>query len=99
MAPIFPRWDLAPTACRARICCGPFPRRSPPASATSTRRRSIEMKAEVGACVQASGLDHADVFLTTKVWVTNYAKGAFATSVDDSLRRLRTDYIDLLLLH
>ena len=54
---------------------------------------------EVGECVQASGLKRADVFLTTKVWVANYAKGAFAASVDDSLRRLRTDYIDLLLLH
>jgi 2,5-diketo-D-gluconate reductase B len=37
--------------------------------------------------------------LTTKVWVANYAKGAFAASVDASLRKLRTDYIDLLLLH
>jgi 2,5-diketo-D-gluconate reductase B len=54
---------------------------------------------EVGACVQASGLHRADLFLTTKVWVANYAKGAFAASVDDSLRKLRTDYIDLLLLH
>ena len=54
---------------------------------------------EVGECVQASGLDRADLFLTTKVWVANYAKGAFAASVDDSLRKLRTDYIDLLLLH
>ena len=54
---------------------------------------------EVGACVEASGLDRADLFLTTKVWVANYAKGAFAASVDDSLRKLRTDYIDLLLLH
>ena len=54
---------------------------------------------EVGECVQASGLGRAEVFLTTKVWVGNYAKGAFAASVDDSLRKLRTDYIDLLLLH
>jgi 2,5-diketo-D-gluconate reductase B len=54
---------------------------------------------EVGECVQASGLNRADMFLTTKVWVGNYAREAFAASVDDSLRRLRTDYIDLLLLH
>jgi 2,5-diketo-D-gluconate reductase B len=54
---------------------------------------------EVGECVQASGIDREDVFLTTKVWVANYTKGAFAASVDDSLRKLRTDYIDLLLLH
>jgi len=56
-------------------------------------------EAEVGECVQASGLRREEVFLTTKVWVANYASGAFAASVDDSLRRLRTDYIDLLLLH
>jgi 2,5-diketo-D-gluconate reductase B len=54
---------------------------------------------QVGECVEASRLHRADLFLTTKVWVANYAKGAFAASVDDSLRKLRTDYIDLLLLH
>jgi 2,5-diketo-D-gluconate reductase B len=56
-------------------------------------------EAEVGESVQASGLDRQEVFLTTKVWVANYARDAFAASVDDSLRKLRTDYIDLLLLH
>ncbi|HTC10653.1 MAG TPA: aldo/keto reductase [Acetobacteraceae bacterium] len=54
-------------------------------------------EAAVGACVQASGLDGADVFFITKVWVANYAKETFTASVDDSLRKLRTDYIDLLL--
>lgn len=56
-------------------------------------------EAEVGDCVAASGLKRQDVFLTTKVWVANYPARAFAASVDDSLRHLRTDYIDLLLLH
>ena len=56
-------------------------------------------EAEVGECVAASGLRRGDVFLTTKVWVANYPKRAFAASVDDSLRKLRMDYIDLLLLH
>lgn len=54
---------------------------------------------EVGECVQASGLKRAEVFLTTKVWVANYSERAFGASVDESLRKLRTDYIDLLLLH
>jgi diketogulonate reductase-like aldo/keto reductase len=54
---------------------------------------------EVGECVAASGLNRNDVFLTTKVWVANYSKRAFGASVDESLRKLRTDYIDLLLLH
>jgi 2,5-diketo-D-gluconate reductase B len=54
---------------------------------------------EVGECVAASGLKRQDVFLTTKIWVANYPARAFTASVDESLRRLRTDYIDLLLLH
>jgi len=56
-------------------------------------------EAQVGDCVAASGLRREDLFLTTKVWVANYPTRAFAASVDDSLGRLRTDYIDLLLLH
>jgi 2,5-diketo-D-gluconate reductase B len=56
-------------------------------------------EAEVGACVAASGLRREEVFLTTKVWVANYPERVFGPSVDDSLRKLRTDYIDLLLLH
>ena len=74
-------------------------RRSAPASRHIDTAQIYRNEAEVGECVQASGLGRADVFLTTKVWVANYARGAFAASVDDSLRRLRTDYIDLLLLH
>ncbi len=56
-------------------------------------------EAEVGECVEALGIARAELFLTTKVWSANYARGDFARSVDDSLARLRTDYIDLLLLH
>jgi 2,5-diketo-D-gluconate reductase B len=56
-------------------------------------------EAEVGTAVAGSGLRRHDVFLTTKVWVANYAPGAFEASLDDSLRKLRTDYVDLLLLH
>ena len=56
-------------------------------------------EAEVGECVAASGIPRAEIFITTKVWVANYAPHAFAASVDESLGKLRTDYIDLLLLH
>jgi 2,5-diketo-D-gluconate reductase B len=56
-------------------------------------------EAEVGECVAVSGLRREEVFLITKVWVANYPERVFAQSVDDSLRKLRTDYIDLLLLH
>ncbi len=53
----------------------------------------------VGEGIEMSGVPRDDVFITTKVWVTNYAQTHFAQSVDESLKALRTDYIDLLLLH
>jgi diketogulonate reductase-like aldo/keto reductase len=56
-------------------------------------------EAEVGECVQASGIPRGQLFLTTKVWPGNYGEPAFSQSVDESLRRLQTDYVDLLLLH
>ncbi len=56
-------------------------------------------EAEVGTAIQQSGVPRADIFLTTKVWVDNYRQGAFTASVDESLQKLKTDYVDLLLLH
>jgi len=54
---------------------------------------------EVGEAIVNSGVARNDVFLTTKVWVENYRHDAFLASVDESLRKLRTDHVDLLLLH
>lgn len=54
---------------------------------------------EVGEAVAASGVARADIFLTTKVWVANYRHDAFLASVDESLAKLKTDHVDLLLLH
>jgi 2,5-diketo-D-gluconate reductase B len=56
-------------------------------------------EAGVGAGWVASGLHRSELFLATKVWVANYVEERFESSVDESLRRLQTDYIDLLLLH
>lgn len=56
-------------------------------------------EADVGQGVAQSGVPRSEVFITTKVWVSNYAAHQFGPSVDDSLRKLGTDYIDLLLLH
>ncbi len=56
-------------------------------------------EAEVGEAIEASGVARNDIFLTTKVWVDNYKHDAFLASVDESLKKLRTDYVDLLLLH
>ena len=54
---------------------------------------------EIGDCVAASGIPRSEIFLTTKVWVSHYAERNFEASVNESLRKLKTDYIDLLLLH
>ena len=54
---------------------------------------------EVGEGVAASGIPRSEIFITTKVWVSNYPREVFEHSVDESLRKLRSDYIDLLLLH
>jgi 2,5-diketo-D-gluconate reductase B len=54
---------------------------------------------EIGDCVAASGVPRSEIFLTTKVWVSNYSERFFEASVNESLRKLKTDYIDLLLLH
>jgi len=56
-------------------------------------------EAQVGEGIASSGVKRGDIFLTTKVWVTNYAHDAFLASVDESLKKLKTDYVDLLLLH
>ena len=57
-----------------------------------------ENEAEVGKGIAQSGVDRDAVFLTTKVWMTNYADN-FKASVEESLRKLRTERVDLLLLH
>ncbi|MCC8072096.1 MAG: aldo/keto reductase [Bacteroidales bacterium] len=53
----------------------------------------------VGAAVAKSGLRREEVFLVSKIWISNYAADKAAKSIDESLRMLRTDYIDLMLLH
>jgi len=56
-------------------------------------------EAAVGQAILDSGVPRKDIFLTTKVWVSNYRHDAFIKSVDESLEKLKTDYVDLLLLH
>lgn len=58
-----------------------------------------ENENEVGKAIQQSSVDRADIFLTTKVWPTRLSKEDFIPSVEDSLRKLKTDYVDLLLIH
>ena len=54
---------------------------------------------EVGNAWRKSGIKREELFLTTKVWVSNYAGNKAAESIDVSLKKLQTDYIDLLLIH
>lgn len=56
-------------------------------------------EAEVGDAIKNSGVSRGDIFLTTKVWVDKYKHDDFIKSVDASLSKLKTDYVDLLLLH
>jgi diketogulonate reductase-like aldo/keto reductase len=53
----------------------------------------------VGEAVAKSGIKREDLFLVTKVWISNNGEEKAARSIDESLRKLKTDYIDLLLIH
>lgn len=53
----------------------------------------------VGEGMSQARVERQDIFLTTKVWFENYEPRHFKASVDESLRKLNTDYVDLLLLH
>lgn len=53
----------------------------------------------VGAGINDSGITRSDIFLTTKVWRDKVGKSDLQNSVEESLGKLKTDYVDLLLLH
>lgn len=54
---------------------------------------------EVGNAIEKSGVKREDIFLTSKVWVEHYGYDETRASVIESLRKLKTDYLDLMLLH
>ena len=56
-------------------------------------------EAGVGEAVAKSGIKREDIFIVTKVWITNAGEEKAAKSIEASLKRLKTDYIDLLLIH
>ena len=53
----------------------------------------------VGDAIRKSGMAREEIFLTTKIWISNAGEEKAAKSIDESLRRLQTDYVDLLLIH
>lgn len=54
---------------------------------------------EVGSAIAKSGIPREDIFITTKVWIENYGYEACKASVLASMKKLKTNYIDLILLH
>lgn len=53
----------------------------------------------VGNAIRKCGVPRDQLFITTKVWISNAGDERAARSIDESLRKLQTDYIDLLLVH
>ncbi len=56
-------------------------------------------EADVGRNLAKSGVPRNELFVTTKVWVDRYTPDDLLASVQESLERLQTDYVDLVLLH
>ena len=54
---------------------------------------------EVGDAIKECGVDRKELFITSKVWIDNYGYEKCKASVLESLKKLQTDYIDLMLLH
>ena len=53
----------------------------------------------VGEAISTCGIPRSELFLTTKIWISNGGYEKAKTSIDESLRKLKTDYVDLMLIH
>ena len=54
---------------------------------------------QVGSAIEKSGINRKDIFLTSKVWIEHFGYEGCKKSVLESMEKLRTDYLDLMLLH
>ena len=61
--------------------------------------QAYKNEADVGNGIDKSGIERQEIFLTTKVWMDNFSADKFEKSVDESLDKLQTDYVNMLLLH
>lgn len=53
----------------------------------------------VGRAIKKCGVPRSELFITTKIWISNAGEKKAAESIDESLRKLQSDYIDLMLIH
>ena len=53
----------------------------------------------VGEAISTCGIPRSELFLTTKIWISNGGYEKAKASIDESLRKLKTDYVDLMLIH
>lgn len=56
-------------------------------------------EAAVGEVIAESGVPRNELYLTTKIWIENLSKDKLIPSLKESLKKLRTDYVDLTLIH
>ena len=56
-------------------------------------------EAEVGQAIAESGVPRSELFITTKIWTENLGRDALVPSLQESLAKLRTDYVNLTLIH
>ena len=61
--------------------------------------QSYENEGDVGHGIADSAVERSDIFITTKIWMSNLSAERVRTSTEESLRKLKTDYVDLLLIH
>ncbi len=54
---------------------------------------------EVGSAIEKSGIPREEIFLTTKIWIDNYGYEKALKSVNESMQKLKVNYIDMILLH
>ncbi|MFJ2335136.1 2,5-didehydrogluconate reductase DkgB [Pseudomonas helleri] len=58
-----------------------------------------ENEADVGQAIANSGVARDELYITSKIWVSNFAKDKLIPSLEESLKKLRTDHLDLTLIH